>query len=173
MRQHRTLLLLPVGVLATLAAAAVYQIHFFLLIPADLLSFAESPFISDIIRIKAGLPLFSPPGDNNSYPYSPGTQLLTYALASIVGTTDSVPVVRNCVITPSVSVKPAHVSVGWSAAVSTPIVVHTICRIAGLLNLFRMGGTVDVPPQLYHLNPSLGRAHPGRAGSRGYSRSQG
>ncbi|MFN8666684.1 MAG: hypothetical protein U0164_05725 [Gemmatimonadaceae bacterium] len=68
-----------------LALAALYQVSFYLRIPVDLLSFAESPYITDIIKLREGLPLYTPVADNNSYPYTPGSQLLTYAIGSAFG----------------------------------------------------------------------------------------
>jgi hypothetical protein len=85
-------LLAAVGAVA--AAAALYQISFFLRIPADILSFAESPFVTDIIKFREGAPLYLPAGDNNSYPYNPGAQILTYLIASAFGAGTSIPGLR-------------------------------------------------------------------------------
>lgn len=80
--------------LAVLAGAALYQVSFYLRLPVDLLSFAESPFISDIISLRLGESPYHPPGDNNSYPYSAGTQILTWAIARLLGRGDSIATMR-------------------------------------------------------------------------------
>ncbi|MGH7539960.1 MAG: hypothetical protein ACRELC_03070 [Gemmatimonadota bacterium] len=85
--------------LAVLAAAAAYQLSFYVRLPVDLLSFAESPFITDIIKLRVGEPLYTPPADHNSYPYTPGTQLLTYGIASLFGRGDSIPFLRAVQLT--------------------------------------------------------------------------
>lgn len=85
--------LLALGAVA-LALAALYQVSFYLRIPVDLLSFAESPFLTDIIKFREGLPLYTPVTDNNSYPYTPGTQILTYAIGSAFGHGTDIPFLR-------------------------------------------------------------------------------
>lgn len=77
-----------------MALGTLYQVSCYLSIPADILSFAESNYVADIIRFSRGEGLFSRPGDNNSYPYSPGSQLVTYAVARALGRGDSVPWLR-------------------------------------------------------------------------------
>jgi hypothetical protein len=94
-RVENTLLLAVAAALWCLAVAALYQIHFYLRIPADLLSFSESVFITDIVRLQQGGALYALPSDNSNHPYSPGAQLLTYAIARLWGRTDSVAVYRH------------------------------------------------------------------------------
>jgi hypothetical protein len=79
----------------TLVLAMLVQNAFYLSLPVDLLSFAESPFINDILKLRLGDPIYTPPGDNNSYPYTPGAPLLTYGLAVLVGLGDSIPAMRT------------------------------------------------------------------------------
>jgi hypothetical protein len=87
-----------IGVLAAggtlLVLTTLYQFAGYFRIPADLLSFAESPFVTDILKIRLGLPLYTPAADNNSYPYTPGTQILTYFISSLFGHGDSIPFYR-------------------------------------------------------------------------------
>jgi hypothetical protein len=85
--------LLALGAVA-LALAALYQVSFYLRIPVDLLSFAESPFLTDIIKYREGLPLYTPVADNNSYPYTPGTQILTYTIGAAFGHGTDIPFLR-------------------------------------------------------------------------------
>lgn len=79
---------------AVLVAAALYQVSAWLLLRADLLSFAESPFVTDIIKLRLGQPIYTPVGDNNAYPYTPGAPILTYLLARIVSDGTAIPVLR-------------------------------------------------------------------------------
>src|SRR5262249_4066927 len=49
-------------------------------LPWDIMLWAESPFMVNILKLHAGQPIFSPPGDVNSFVYSPGLEYLAYAL---------------------------------------------------------------------------------------------
>lgn len=91
--------LLAMRAILTIAAGSIalssgYHLYGYLLIPADILSFAESPFVNEIIKAKLGLPAFLDPLDNNSMPYTPGAPLLTYAIAEMLGYEDSIPAFR-------------------------------------------------------------------------------
>jgi hypothetical protein len=83
-----------VGAVAVLALAALYQIAAYLEVPVDLLSFSESPFVNDILKLRLGTPVYTPVPDNNSYPYTPGAQILTYAVSAALGYPESIPVYR-------------------------------------------------------------------------------
>ena len=80
---------LPIAALATAAVVmllfSLYHLAGYIRLPVDLLSFSESPFVTDILKLQSGHPLYTPAEDNNSYPYTPGTQILTYAIASAWG----------------------------------------------------------------------------------------
>jgi len=76
------------------ASATAFQMSAYLALPADLLSFSESPFVDKILRIKLGEPVYSPAADNNSYPYTPGAELLVYGIAKLAGQETSVPFYR-------------------------------------------------------------------------------
>ena len=80
---------------AFLAVSTLVYYTQFLGIPVDLVSFSESPFVDDIIKIRLGLPIYGPVTDNNTYPYTPGTQLLTYGIAKLLGHPTSIPVYRT------------------------------------------------------------------------------
>jgi hypothetical protein len=89
--------------LTTIALSSLYEISGYLRVPVDLLAWSESPFITDVLKLRLGAPLFTPPGDNNSYPYTPGTQIVTYALASALGGGDSIPFMRVVLFSYSVA----------------------------------------------------------------------
>jgi hypothetical protein len=61
---------------------------------ADILIWSESPFVNDIIKFRAGIPVYSAPADLNSFFYTPGSQLLTYGLARLLGQASSIPTYR-------------------------------------------------------------------------------
>jgi hypothetical protein len=85
-------LLLVAGIL--LAMTTAYQMIAYIRLPVDLLSFAESPFLNQILKLRQGMPLFTPPQDNNSYPYTPGAEFLTYVISWFVLRSDSIPTLR-------------------------------------------------------------------------------
>jgi hypothetical protein len=51
----------------------------------DLLMWSESPFMTDMMKLAQGLPIYTAPADLNSYIYSPGLEYLTYALLAPIG----------------------------------------------------------------------------------------
>lgn len=83
-----------VAAAAVFVSAMAYQFVEFLRLPVDLLSFSESPFINDILKWRSGLPVYTAPTDNNSYPYTPGAPILTYTIATLFGQGDSIPFLR-------------------------------------------------------------------------------
>ena len=82
------------SVVVVLALLRFFELASYMRLPADLLSFSESTFLNDILEFQKGLPQYTAPGDNNSYPYTPGAPIATYLLASLVGVADSVPGLR-------------------------------------------------------------------------------
>ena len=85
--------LLTVGTILALSNAS--QLAGYLRLPVDLLSFSESPFVNDILKFRSGLPMYTPAGDNNSYPYTPGAPILTYLISAALGHPDSIPFFRQ------------------------------------------------------------------------------
>jgi hypothetical protein len=92
---------IEIATLCALVSAAVvmglvtmYQVVAYIRLPADLVTFAEGTFIGDIIKLRSGVPLYTSPQDNNTLPYTPGAQIITYVIASIVGRVESIPFLR-------------------------------------------------------------------------------
>ena len=85
--------LLAAGTIFALTTA--YQLANYIALPVDLLSFAESPFVNDILKLRLGMPIYTNPADNNSYPYTPGTQILTYFISLAFGKGDTIPFFRT------------------------------------------------------------------------------
>lgn len=81
--------------IGAMAISTGYVLSFYAAIPVDIVSFAESSFVNDIIKLRAGAALYTPGVDNNAYPYMPGTQLLTYGLASLFGDPTSIALMRH------------------------------------------------------------------------------
>ncbi len=74
--------------------AAAYQMIAYIRVPVDLLSFSESSFVNDILKFQSGTSIYTPPTDNNAYPYMPGAPILTYLIATLFGQPDSIPLYR-------------------------------------------------------------------------------
>lgn len=79
---------------AGLVAYYLWLIIPYIQLPADLLMWAETNFVGDIIKIRTGVPVYTPPADGNSLIYTPGAPLLTYAISWIIGMTTSIPTWR-------------------------------------------------------------------------------
>lgn len=75
-------------------AVYLFGVSFYITYPADFLMWSETDFVNDILKFRAGYPLFSAEGNNESYTYTPGSQLLTYLLATIAGHSTSLPAMR-------------------------------------------------------------------------------
>jgi hypothetical protein len=72
-----------VGVL--LVACYLYSVSIEIFFPADILIWSESDFVNDIVKFRQGFPLFTAQVNNESFTYVPGTQLLTYSIAWLLG----------------------------------------------------------------------------------------
>lgn len=68
----------------------LYTIKPYVSLPADILSWAETNFVGDIIKLRIGAPIYTPPADSNCNVYTPGAQLLTYAISWIIGKDTSI-----------------------------------------------------------------------------------
>jgi hypothetical protein len=85
-------------VLTTVSVLSVsiylYEVSFYVFFPADLLIWSETDYLNDILKFRTGYPIYSPQINNESYTYTPGSQILTYLLASLIGKPTSIPVYR-------------------------------------------------------------------------------
>src|SRR4051812_31629094 len=66
---------------AMLVVETVVRIVF----PWDLYLWAESPFLTNLMKLDHHLPVYSSPADGNSFVYSPGLEYLTFALLKPFG----------------------------------------------------------------------------------------
>ena len=53
--------------------------------PWDLFVWPESPFMTNMLKLELGQPLFGPPADGNSFVYSPGLEYITFAVLKPLG----------------------------------------------------------------------------------------
>jgi len=83
-----------VGLAAVLCAFYYRVIWPFVMFPADLLMWGETDFTGNIIRMRAGLPIYTPVEDVNSSTYPPLASLVTYAIVSVLQLPVEVPVLR-------------------------------------------------------------------------------
>lgn len=63
----------------------VYQVIKRVAFPWDLYFWSESPFLTNMVKLSAGVPVFGDPADGNSFVYSPGLEYLTYGLLKPLG----------------------------------------------------------------------------------------
>jgi hypothetical protein len=63
-------------------------------LPADILMWAETTYVGDIIKIRNGVPLYGAPEESNSSIYTPASPLLTYGIAWLVGQSSSIAAFR-------------------------------------------------------------------------------
>jgi hypothetical protein len=92
----------PSWALTALVAAVTFlvtttarHLSAYLNIPVDLLSYSESGFVNDLLRIRLHLPIYAPPQDNQSTVYTPGSQLLTYVIWQVFGGGNSIALLRK------------------------------------------------------------------------------
>jgi len=78
-----------------LTATYLYAIGSAVRFPADILLWSEGDFVSDIVKFRVGYPLYSAPANLDSFTYTPGSQILTQAIATLFGAPDSIPVYRG------------------------------------------------------------------------------
>ena len=88
-------LMLITGMATLLMGVYFYSASFYVTFPGNFLLWSESDFVKDILKFSLGHPLFAAPEDHESLFYNPGSQLVTYLLASILGYSNSIPVYRG------------------------------------------------------------------------------
>ena len=87
--------LLLVGTVSVLLVAIYFfHVSFYIALPADIAIWSESDFVNDILKFRAGYPIFTAHVNNESFPYTPGSQIFTYFLSWLAGHPLSVPAYR-------------------------------------------------------------------------------
>src|SRR6266496_4094293 len=125
------------GVVATylvwLAVVEVLRLQF----PWDLFVWPESPFMTNMLKLDLGQPLFGPPADGNSFVYSPGLEYLTFAALKPLGLHLDI---RYCRL--------VNVAIGVLAAAVAGLVLRRAARFVAPENRFGklawIGGGVAV-----------------------------
>lgn len=93
--QRGSALLVIFATASTLALTSyLFGVSYYVFYPADFLMWSETDYINDILKFRSGYPIFSADANNESYTYTPGSQLLTYLLASLAGQSTSLPAFR-------------------------------------------------------------------------------
>ncbi len=77
-----------------LVAVYFFWVSSLIFFPADILIWSESDFVNDILKFRAGYPLYSAQENNESFFYTPGTQMLTYFIAWLFGKATYIPIYR-------------------------------------------------------------------------------
>lgn len=78
-----TVMLLSLVVLLT--GIDLFWLGAHVVFPADILIWSESDFVNDILKLRVGYPLYTAQVNNESFIYTPGSQLLTWLLAMATG----------------------------------------------------------------------------------------
>ena len=63
-----------------LVALLAIEIGFRMMYPFDLYIWSESAFLTNLLKMNAGVPIFTAPADANSHVYSPGLEYLVYGV---------------------------------------------------------------------------------------------
>ena len=86
------IILASIGVL--LVSIYLYRVSSYIKFPADILLWSESDFVNDILKFRAGYPIYTEQVNNESFIYTPGSQMMTYLLAWLFGAPTSIPLYR-------------------------------------------------------------------------------
>lgn len=77
-----------------LLAIYLFRVIGLIKFPADFIIWSESDFVNMILMLRTGHPLYTAQVNNESSIYTPGSQVLTYAIASFLGYPTSIAVYR-------------------------------------------------------------------------------
>ena len=77
-----------------LLAIYFFWVRWYVFFPADIWTWSEGDYVNDMLKFSVGYPIYSPPVNHDSFPYVPGSQLLTYLLAWVAGKAGSIPAYR-------------------------------------------------------------------------------
>ncbi len=108
--------LLALGCVAVFVARQVWSASLVGL-ATDMMTWSEAPFLLHMLKLRAHLPLFGPLEDAGTYVYSPGTELVHFALLRPLGLELSLPASRALVLL-------------WQA-LSTGAIVAALRSVAG------------------------------------------
>lgn len=131
-----------------------YELTARILFPWDFYMWAESTFLTNMLKIRSGVPIYGNPADGNSFLYSPGLEFVTYGLLAPFGAALDIRACRAV----SVLLCVAAVVTGGFAASEVAADTRTAARrfkgifsAVSLLVLFR-GFSADVPhPDNLHI----------------------
>jgi hypothetical protein len=105
--------------------------------PWDLFMWPESPFMTNMLKLDHGQPIFTSPADGNSFVYSPGLEYLTFAILKPLGLHLDI---RYCRL--------VNVAVGLLAGIVAGFALHRAVKMVAPDNCFPrlawLGGGVAV-----------------------------
>jgi hypothetical protein len=81
----RVLALVLAGMAVFVALARALVVARRIPAPLDLLVWAESPFLTNLLKLTAGVPIYTDPAEANSFIYSPGLEYICYGLLAPLG----------------------------------------------------------------------------------------
>ena len=90
----RSAQMFALGLLVALVGLYFYSAAVSISFPADVLIWSESDFVNDIIKLRIGYPIYTQQQNNESFHYTPGAQILTWAVTTLLGQGDSLPLYR-------------------------------------------------------------------------------
>jgi hypothetical protein len=134
-----------------LAANLAYELGRRAVFPWDFLLWAESAFMTDMLKLAQGLSPFGPPEDANSFIYSPGLTYLCYALFAPFGVALDVrwPRSLNMLFGAVAALLLARAVVRWVNGLDgerrRPLLFAAACSL-GVLLIFRSRTTTSVQP---------------------------
>lgn len=139
-----------------LTARLAYELARRAVFPWDFLLWAESAFMTDMLKLANGMPLFGPVGDANSFLYSPGLTYLSYALFAPFGVALDIRWSRslNMLFGVLAALLLARAVVRWVSGLEgerrRPLLFAT-ASFLGVLLIFRSVTTSSVQPDDLHM----------------------
>jgi hypothetical protein len=139
-----------------LTATYFYVIGGAVRFPADILLWSEGDFVSDIVKFRVGYPLYSAPANLDSFTYTPGSQILTQAIATLIGAADSIPVFRAiqlgyvalAALLSGLACRRIVMATSGEEAVPHPV----LWAVVWVPGLFLIGGNLVTSPFVYLLH---------------------
>jgi hypothetical protein len=129
-RTRAALELAITGAALLLACDLIRRMILRALFPLDLWIWSESPFLTNLLKLQAGVPLWGPPSDTNSFVYSPGLEYACRFLLSPFRLQFDITYLRAVAIALSVLTSLVANTMAFAAARSSPLDPWLLRRLA-------------------------------------------